>query len=726
MTGSRRPATRRTASVEPSIEPVARQTRSSAKRIGQSVEPDIRPSAEIPHRGTQRQSRSRKSGESVATTGFPKGSADDASPNPERATQAPVPEPINRENTPESPETKAAKLQDLLDYDMPKFLRWTGKMYDILASIGDSRPGAADLSRLNSTGVSYTNARRVFVDDAGLFIDSARSEKYDIEIRATVQTAVCSGNIVSLLTSILDVERAKKEALPILEQLDKTFPALFDPDLESVTEDTERTLDLAFLIRWRRLVDSLVAKSTVNPYILAANIFCDQPVASAKKAEQALRKGPHRQLAGINIDEVANFHTTYQAHIHNELLPKLSSDNRSELHSLLDQIYPQEQLFHSLRSWGLELFQRINMPKSRRHSQSANQTEQTNVQTAEEASESLFVGDEARDDSGSDSDTDTEEYAQLPPQGANQNFIDGPAALAAARQSEKRTSEVATTPPSQQQISKGKGKEQEPAIIDKIRHLEPGQVLNNPHRHSPISSSPRSTRGPVPTFQPDVAANQAAAQKRSRMDDSSDHEEDFELNEQPVDESRRIRYEDADSRGPSPKRPRSTVPPSAGQSRALTSVAGSPQGAVAERISRDVPPDGNLQQQDLITLSQHAQANRRAHNWNKPRQVRKEWSAADTSRLLDLIADPSLNCSWSAMERTDGFEMARSQQSLRDKARSLKVWYLQGDNILPAGFDQVVLGRKEKDAVISTGRNPDRTEDDIDEDGEIINNIWAD
>lgn len=46
------------------------------------------------------------------------------------------------------------------------------------------------------------------------------------------------------------------------------------------------------------------------------------------------------------------------------------------------------------------------------------------------------------------------------------------------------------------------------------------------------------------------------------------------------------------------------------------------------------------------------------------------------------------------------------------------------DGALPPAFDLVVLGRKEKDMVIAAGRNPDRKEDDVDENGQLLNTLF--
>lgn len=132
-------------------------------------------------------------------------------------------------------------------------------------------------------------------------------------------------------------------------------------------------------------------------------------------------------------------------------------------------------------------------------------------------------------------------------------------------------------------------------------------------------------------------------------------------------------------------------------------------------------------------LTQAARAHRLA-NKTRGQQTREKWSDVDTDFLLDLIADQSLGCSWAAIEREGQedakepwkkiFETKRNQQAIRDKARNLKKGYLRADAILPSGFDFVRLSKKERDDVIAAGRNPDRMEDDIDEEGHVINNLW--
>lgn len=46
--------------------------------------------------------------------------------------------------------------------------------------------------------------------------------------------------------------------------------------------------------------------------------------------------------------------------------------------------------------------------------------------------------------------------------------------------------------------------------------------------------------------------------------------------------------------------------------------------------------------------------------------------------------------------------------------------FYRADAILPRGFDYVVLGKKEREAVKACGKNPDRKEGDVDENGHPI------
>ncbi|KAI2619730.1 hypothetical protein GGR54DRAFT_603452 [Hypoxylon sp. NC1633] len=703
MAGRRRPMTRRTESVEPGTDIVTRQTRRNAKRLKASIEPEDRPEPEIPQRGTRR--RRRKSLESVATNDFPKSSNGHASPEPENRDTRLESELIESEDEAisgsgadhiyESPEMEAARIRDMLEFDIPKLMRWSATMYNVLSSIGDSRPSAEERSKLNDARKSHNLARLPFADQVTLFTEPDNLfGKCDPVHRAMIDDANCIGNLISLLASIVDVRFAKKSSSLLLEQLDAVFPAAFNSAFRKKIAGDEKTLDLAFRIRCRRLVELVVADSSADPFQLATSVFCTQSVRGLGSARDALRRGPYKELAGIDLDQGVAFHDIFQTRIQ-DLVLKLASKTRFEVQSSLDQACPRETLFHDLRLWALKMYQQIHRRVEEGSTRLVSHTPASHAFTRRRDSVSMFVDldddDDIGEDSDSASDTDTGGYVQLAPKESNQSLIVNAAALAAVRQSERVADRSVTkTPPSNQQASKGKEKAVD--TRDAIRRLEPGHLLNRAGKrfHSSVTD-----------------------------DDEEDNDDDFEVNEQLLDESRRVRVEHNTTQRTSPKRPTFSKRRRAGSFQIPSSqtTRGQPAGDFLE--------DPNLREGDIKVLSQDARNSRRANYANKPRQVRMPWSASDTSRLVDLIADPSLSCSWSAMEKAGGFEISRNQQALRDKARGLKVLYLQGDGVLPPGFDQIALGQKEKDAVTSCNRNPNRRVEDLNEDGKVINNIWA-
>ncbi|KAI0172376.1 hypothetical protein GGR52DRAFT_544280 [Hypoxylon sp. FL1284] len=703
MNGHRR-VTRQAESAEPVSESGTRQTRRSARRAEASVEaesrqlPESKQQPEIPQRGTRR--RRRRSLESVATNDFPKSSASRASPGPENKGLAPVSE--SRETDAVSEVGHAEELQDmdpdqvkdLLHYDIPKLMRWCNKMYPIL-SLNDSRhPEVHSSSSFRTARRGYNAARVPFDNDSPLFIKPIALPEYDPGVQAKVQAAVCSGNLVALLLSIVDVRFATSEPLPLLEQLDGTFPGLFNSGPATDTNEAERILDLGFRIRCRRLVETAASDVSIKSTIQAANLFCTREVRDVKSARAALNNGPYRKLAGMDINTNLDFHEACRSSIRglaSRLLP-------AEELGMLDEEYPRETLLDDLRLWALGIYHTLNNATEPSGAQVASPGLQPDAGIADGGSVLPPVddNDQAREEEESDSgsDTDAGGYDQLPQQGASQNFIKDSATLAAIRQSEvQATASSVDASPSNRRDGKGTGNESDFGTA--IRSLDADEILRR-------------------------------SQKRAGSSESDENEDNaFEVNHQLLDEPRRTGQRDAPIQQP-PKRPRISMKPRTSSSQPLTPRIATFQRITGEHPLDDASDNPNLKERDIFVLSQGAQNTRRANIPAKPRQVRVPWTASDTSRLLDLIADPSLNCSWSAMEEEGGFEHYRNQQALRDKARSLKVWYLEDDRVLPAGFDQVALGQKEKNAVLRCRKNPNRREDDLDEDGRVTNNILAD
>ncbi|KAI2463577.1 hypothetical protein F4781DRAFT_115424 [Annulohypoxylon bovei var. microspora] len=704
MAGRRRPVTRRTESVEPIGGHVTRQTRQSARRPEASIELESQQQTETPRSGPSR--RRRKSLENVAADSSPKSATNHASPELGNLGLLQVTEPMSPHDGPlfemedvhEPPEMEADRIQDMLDFDIPKLTRWTDKLYGILLSLDDNKPNVDDWTKLTSYRKSYSHARLPFANNSMPFIKPINlSEEYDQAVRSKIQIAIYSGNLVSLLTSLADVGFRKANPSSILKQLDDAFPSLFVPRPHIGSHDIELVFDLAFRIRYNILLGSwasITDNESLEGYLtLVASVFCGQTIGDVGNAREALDKGPYRSLAGMEINEDSVLYKTYCERI--QSLTSSQTFNDKFRSRAFRSLYTE--IFADIRSWALEMYQQLNKPGDQNNTQSTNGNLGPRLLTEHTESDSLFVdnGDEAGDDSDSASDTDVGGYNQLPLHGSNENYINSSAALAAVRRSEEKASmRPAEGSPLNQQTAKGKGKASD--TRDAIRLLEPGQVLGRTRKRL----------------------------RPNRDSDNEDDGDDFEVNEQLLGESKRVLNEHASVQRSSPMRPRLSKQPQASNSQGLSPMASSRRISSAQPVD-DLQDDYNLQDRDILVLSQSARNIRQANYSNKPRQIRTPWSAYDTSRLVDLIADPSFGCSWSAMEKAGGFEHARNQQALRDKARSLKVWYLEGDRILPPGFDQIALGQKEKDAVIKCGRNPDRREDDLDEDGQVTDNIWV-
>ncbi|KAI0602526.1 hypothetical protein F4775DRAFT_142793 [Biscogniauxia sp. FL1348] len=714
MTGRLRAAKRQAGSIEPPENQATRQNRRSTRHT-QAVEQKTGPQHEIAQRGTRR--KRRRSTEALATDDSLDSSTDHAGTRPDRSPVGPVSKPAgprhptsdsDTDGSDESAEAKAARTQDMIDYDIPKLSRWIESMYSALGSMNVPPSGSHERKHLASTRKAFDAARRPFIKDSQLYIDPfALVEDCDLEVRATVQKAICSGNIVSLLTSIVDIKKGKADSLRIFRELDDAFPTLFDPNFQTDPGNMdEDTFELAFSIRCCHLALSLAADPSRKFLTVAADIFCGQSLKGAKGSLKMLNNGPIRELAGINVNENLAFRDVYRAHMGN-IVDILSMDDKLEAVKSLNQKYSENILVDSLWPWARDKFESLGSVEQK-GSQAPKQAEQVESSVEREDEDSLFVA-EADD---SESDTDPKGYNQLVRQGPNVGFIDGPATLAAVKQIEREAE---------------KGKQNAVATRDAIRHLDPTKILGSsyPEHLQNSLSDPGGSRQSSSAPQPAPIAGAMQTRQRS-VEDGNSSDDDFEVNEQPVNESKRVRYQDT-AKEPASKRSRvSSVPHQASSNASLLSRTTNQRKIRKRSADGDsFLDDEDLRESDIMALSQAAQENRRSSAAYRPRQTRTPWSTADTERLLDFIADPSLNCSWASMERRGGFEKTQTQQSLRDKARNLKVLYLQSGTVLPAGFDQVALGTKEKDAVIRSGRNPDRTESDLDEHGRVINDLWT-
>ncbi|RYP77777.1 hypothetical protein DL771_000874 [Monosporascus sp. 5C6A] len=784
-----RPPTRRSGSAEPTSGSANRHARRNVRRNGASTEytemsssqPNLKRATrsntilsgdrvgassppKIAQRGTRRQRR--RSIESVATGDFIlKSSGEYISPEPEEDPvegleegleeehEADVPEGVEDEgpggasdvdHTPamthsaeardaqtparifgdsESTVERDARIRALLEIALPDFSRMCGKILEQLKAMGDEIPSATDSMRLEVLKIPYNALRLAFTDSGIPFINLEQTSfgllsKDDTASRAEARKAVCCGNLVSLLAFIVDIRVGKRQAAPILRDVDDAFPTLFDPTLQGRREGIAETLTLAFRIRCRRLVDSLSASSE-QPITLAARIFCDKMDEASTSAEHRLEDGPYRHLADINVKENDVSRETYKLRMR-QLIHLLSRGDKSEIRASLDATYPQEALLSNLRSWALTSLERLTKSSPMadgKPGRPVSETRNTKESSAHDGSESLFVDAEEGAQAGSDSasDSDSQDIHVPALNGPKGSFFDGSVTLAEVRRSERPTSEGASLVSSSNQQAM-KGKQKASNIQEAIRLLDSTRVLSalddRPPRVHPSNSRGRDS---IPVPQSTPTSTRPGASKRQRSPDVDNNEDDFEVRSSLTSRARRARRDDTGASETSPRRsPLSGQPPA------------SSLGPVQERHrlpQSSLPVGGGLQGHHLIALSQDVRNIKRDFNAGRPRQSRIPWSAEDTDLLIKLIAKH--RCSWSAIAEEGGFEVARDQQAVRDRARNLKVLFLQGDKALPACFDMVALGQKERNTVIRVGRNPDRKERDLDRDNNVINHIWV-
>ncbi|KAI1276307.1 hypothetical protein F5Y07DRAFT_139514 [Xylaria sp. FL0933] len=693
-----------------------RQTRSGSKRAELSDASPQSKSIHYPQRGTRR--RRRRSLESVATNDFPKSSAEHASPE-HPTMEAPGPmspeggDASDTESQDDSYEDRVARLQDILDFDLPKLSRWCEKVYEVLCSLTYPEPAMEERKRLNTARKSFEMARRPFTTAGAAYIDLGTSDlpyQDNPNAHAAIQRFTHEANSASLLLSITDLKRSKKDASSFLKELDDEHPLFPDSDPSKQSE----YYSLAFRVRCRRLVE-LLKITKDEPLAVASAVFCEPPASAVEGAAQQLREGPFKMLGGVGQGGEFTLSAELKAQM-NELIDKLSLPERAEIVRSLDGMFPQDELLEDLRKWAVDTYQQVTKKVDESDLPPGDQNEGDNINVAErEESEGLFLSDDNESNGGSnpESSSEPEEYHQLKTHTKEPSFIQDPSTLAAVRQSERGGSKRSRIePPSNQRA--GEGKMTESQIKDRIRRLDPAEILGDLGDDVDDDIVPPAA-GASETRSRSASQELGATGKRAHAQEDEDYvpddDDDFEVNRQVIDESRRNQYEGSNVSRPVPKRSRLSVD--------LGRRGGRP------RSPEGTPPATNITGDDLATLSRVARANKLA-NKGRGHQVRERWSDADTDRLIDLIADPKFNCSWSIMERKGGFQTYRNQQAIRDKARNLKKGYLCADAILPSGFDLVYLSKKEKAEVIASGRNPDRMEDDIDERGRVIHNLLKD
>ncbi|KIL89640.1 hypothetical protein FAVG1_07220 [Fusarium avenaceum] len=212
-------------------------------------------------------------------------------------------------------------------------------------------------------------------------------------------------------------------------------------------------------------------------------------------------------------------------------------------------------------------------------------------------------------------------------------------------------------------------------------------------------------------------ANHERGQKRPRSVAEDDDGDSFETDNRPIDQAKRDELRRRMAPPPIPHRV--SRPPQ-------KHVPDRPQSSGSEYPSfqqESSQPPSSMPDFDAIrqAASQRAKEARMADSERSGGKQRVPWSQHDSQVLINLIAEYGVR--WSTIE-TRGeplFEYPRNQQAYRDRARNVKTELLIIDVALPPNFDGVALSNKEIIKIKAAGKNPNRREEDVDEQGNPIN-----
>ena len=255
---------------------------------------------------------------------------------------------------------------------VPKFMALCAEIHSMLQSMKDGVPSVQDKMNLECTLLPYNALRNAFSDKGMHYVQFDESHlgsisSDDPQLRDNARRAICSANLVTLLMEILDIKQSKKNALPLLQELDgSAFSTLHNPQ-----DEAKGICNLALRVRCRCLVDALATASDRQPIQTLASLFCDDTNASPASARQILESGSYKQLAGININEHEWLAAAYE-----DILDDFKS-NMSELVDYVDEFCStEEELMDDLKDWALEKLGRLTGDPAVSNSQRSQRTQQ--------------------------------------------------------------------------------------------------------------------------------------------------------------------------------------------------------------------------------------------------------------------------------------------------------------------------------------------------------------
>ncbi|ORY67720.1 uncharacterized protein BCR38DRAFT_483328 [Pseudomassariella vexata] len=688
------------------------QTRSTRRAEASKLNQDP-----VPRRGAPRASTV-NSIPSVATTDFPRSSYPASSPPSRKRALRPSGSPASKKqrlssvakhgrsllkrsgpnngprdgNTADEARTNAGATapemipEEVMEDIMDDTIRSSSKLYEHIISLGARKPTDNWRSRLQYFQRTHNSVRSNFVAESEPFISSEAFERnlpYEVGTKSflAAKKVICFANLASLLRFIVDLKYQNKPARPILEELDRLFPNMFDPFMEDITS----SFDLAFRIRCCNMVATIKDAPDSNRFLLAAASFCDDEVESPEDAQQLLLMGPFKPVANVDV----NSDQDYLLHMA-DIYSYLFSNTRAQMIKDLENAYPLEDLLRDLEDWLSNMFPRLYKGKAPVH------TPLLATDVIDQEEDSMFVDedDNAASDSGASSDSDSEPEEEIIRTGAPiESFLDDKITLETVVQKQRRA-----TPPSNQQANRG------------LPAIDPRKLLGLDFQEARSSLGQNMPRLEAVIREPQESHERPGPKgPHPTVDGEEDvFGDEYQTDVRPTDESRRI------PKLPTPNRAHFSRQTAASKSERSPSLGATPGQEYPERLVAG----------DLMALSQKAKAISRIESARQAKgpQKRTFWTLDDNKTLISAI--PKYQCSWAAIEDAGLFSVFRTQQQIRDRARNLKVDFLKADVLLPAGFDGVCLGKKEREAVIKCRRNPDRTEEDVDEDGTVINTIY--
>ncbi|KAK8099381.1 uncharacterized protein PG998_012622 [Apiospora kogelbergensis] len=619
---------------------------------------------------------------------------------------------------------------DLLRELAPDIKRETSELYKYLILLNNADQAEPKLPVLRVKMKAASSAlkvnRTIFLRDGELFIDVMRfhralKDKEDQDFANNAYHTICTSNLVTLLKFLLDKPHDPQRQQEIVDKVASHFPWVFDFSASSEDEDeVARQTNLAFSLRCCYLASRIRQEVSNDPYVLAAQVFCEDKVEWRKAAREAISQGPYKPLISPQIPGLST--EAYKARMR-ELDSYLSEKKRERTESRMEAAYPVEQLVKDLEVWVEDTCEKLFKPRSP-EARSANNMKSTTPEQAHEDHRSGRSSSIMVRQSGGDSEPDSEAGQPI-------RRIDTTADKSSIADSSDDDSEMG-----EPVIRKGvevaylfdeDDGEDEASVSHSapagpaLSHAAP---ISNQQLHENILglvvedvvSSSRSNKEAPPSSSLPAHQSRSNPSKRPVSPDEDSDDDPFETNSlltkntgrtatNRMNIERRPNKMTRVSESPVAAAPMRRPPPVAVSSGRR---AESPDGAESERVSQQ-----GLQPDDIRILSQMARTNNaraREHGPRKP-QVRTAWSDEDRLKLIEDIAE--YGCSWSVLEKNQRFAVKRNQQQIRDRARNEKVDFLRARQLLPAGFDNVILGRKEKDIVTDLGLNPCRAEDDV-------------